>query len=323
MNKRFKFTTPVLFLTFNRLNVTKKVFAEIKRAKPKELFLASDGPRNKKEAKKINEVRRYLLNNIDWNCRIEKLFHNKNLGSRIATPFAITWFFKSVKCGIILEDDCLPNQSFFKFCQDMLEKYRDESRVSSICGYNPLSIFNDGEKYLFSRQFYCWGWSTWQDRWDERDLKLKKYFEIKKKGRLSEFYPNLFERMILYKKVKNCINESSNGKLLKHWDIPFGISARLNNLVSVVPSKNMVENVGFSYRSYVNTKKNFWDQKYLVHKRNEIQLPIKKISIKVNHPFEKDVLIQEIKRIFLKKITSLKHLAVSQYQLAFKIIPQV
>src|SRR3989339_483651 len=132
----FVLTTPVLFIVFNRLDTTKQVFEEIKKAKPQKIFIAADGPRNKEEKKKTDAIRNYILKNINWKCELKTLFREKNLGCKYAVAGAIDWFFENVEQGIILEDDCLPSQSFFIFCQDMLERYKTDQRIMHISGTN-------------------------------------------------------------------------------------------------------------------------------------------------------------------------------------------
>ena len=112
-------STAVLFLVFNRLDTTKEVFKAIRKAKPSRIYIASDGPRKIKnnEADKVKEVRSYIINNIDWQCDVNTLFREENLGCKIAVSTAIDWFFDNEEQGIILEDDCFPSQSFFWFCE--------------------------------------------------------------------------------------------------------------------------------------------------------------------------------------------------------------
>jgi len=164
------FNTPILFLVFNRFDLTKKVFKEIKKARPKSLFISSDGARTKKEEKKVEEIRQYLLNNIDWNCNLKTLFRNKNLGCQKAVSSAISWFFNNVEQGVILEDDCLPNQDFFKFSEEMLKKYKNNDKIMHISGTNVEKKSNLNEDYFFSKTFNMWGWATWRRSW--------KYFDI-------------------------------------------------------------------------------------------------------------------------------------------------
>ncbi len=128
--------TPILFLTFNRLEETKQVFNEIKKYGPSKLYLASDGPRKNKEGEReiVKKIREYILDNITWPCKVKILFRHKNLGCKYAVSSAIDWFFKNERRGIILEDDCLPSQSFFRFCEEMLTKYKNDREIMQISG---------------------------------------------------------------------------------------------------------------------------------------------------------------------------------------------
>ena len=148
-NKIGNFKTPILFIIFNRPDVTQKVFNEIKKIKPKKLFITADGARNEDEWKKCNKARN-IINQIDWECEIRKNYSDKNLGCKIGVSSGIDWFFKNVEQGIILEDDCLPNQSFFWFCRELLSKYKDDKRIGSISGSNPFTRnFQHSNSYFF------------------------------------------------------------------------------------------------------------------------------------------------------------------------------
>ena len=130
------FTTPVLFLIFNRPDTTKQVFSAIQKARPPRLYVAADGPRseNPSEATSCELVRSIALN-VDWECEVKTLFRDQNLGCRLAVSQAICWFFANEPEGIILEDDCLPSQSFFWFCHELLEEFRYDKQVVAICGF--------------------------------------------------------------------------------------------------------------------------------------------------------------------------------------------
>ncbi len=161
MHKRL--TIPVLFLIFNRPDTTQPVFNEIREAKPTKLFVAADGPRdNKKGEKEECEKTRKIIEQVDWDCELYKLYRDKNLGCKIAVSSAIDWFFENVEEGIILEDDCLPHPSFFRFCQELLEKYKGDERVFVISGDNFLfGRKRTNYSYYFSRYNHCWGWAGW------------------------------------------------------------------------------------------------------------------------------------------------------------------
>jgi hypothetical protein len=289
--------TPILFLVFNRLDPTKQVFQEIRKAKPRQLFIAADGPRTKEEKKKTDAAKKYVLENTDWKCELKTLFRKKNLGCKIAVSSAITWFFENVEQGIILEDDCLPNQSFFRFCEELLERYKDDERVMSISGYNPLGKSNIKESYFFSKYFYIWGWATWRRAWKKNDLKLKEYQRVKKEEKLKEYYHNFVERILREKRVKDVLNKKVNS-----WAIPWSVSHQLNKSLSITPKINLVENIGFSEDS-THTKENKWDKKFLGHKSNEMKFPLEHPKeVKLNKKFFNKYLLHQVKRIVLRRI---------------------
>ena len=129
--------TAVLFLVFNRPDTTIKVFEKIREAKPSRLYVAADGPREgySDEKKKVMKVRK-IATNVDWPCEVKTLFRDKNLGCKKGVGTAIKWFFEHEEQGIILEDDCLPDPSFFRFCEELLEEYRHNTKIMLVSGQN-------------------------------------------------------------------------------------------------------------------------------------------------------------------------------------------
>ena len=298
MKNNFKLRTPVLYLAFNRLDTVKQTFPEIKKAKPKQLFIACDGPRTKEEKKKTDSVRKYILKNINWKCKVKTLFRDKNLGCKYAVSGAIDWFFENVEQGMILEDDVLPNQSFFRFCQEILERYKDNNKIMSISGYNPLGEFNIKESYLFSKYFYCWGWASWRRAWEKTDMEMEEYIKIKQGNKLKEYYPKFIERVLRKKRVNENLKNITNS-----WAIPFSISHQINHALAIVPRANLVENIGFLNQYSTHTNGNKWDKKFLCHKAIEINFPLKHPKeIFMNKKFEKCRLTHDIKRLILKKL---------------------
>ena len=153
------FNVPILFIIFNRPETAERVFSEIKNIKPKELFVAADGPRLNVygETEKCEKVRE-IIKQIDWECEVKTLFRENNLGCKVAVSSAINWFFENVEEGIILEDDCLPDASFFYFCQSLLEKYRSNDEIAMISG-NHFGTDRIGSfDYYFTRIPHIWGW---------------------------------------------------------------------------------------------------------------------------------------------------------------------
>ncbi|WP_459200953.1 nucleotide-diphospho-sugar transferase [Methanococcus sp. CF] len=261
--------TPVLFLIFNRLDTTKQVFEIIREAKPPRLYLASDGPRENRmgEDETVNAVRGYVLDSIDWDCEVKTLFRDKNLGCKYAVSGAITWFFENEEMGIILEDDCLPSQSFFWFCEELLNWYKDDLRIWQISGDNFQNGIQRGTgDYYFSRYIHIWGWATWRSRWNCYDVDMKNF----------ETFSNNFE-------IKNVFNHTKTQrhwiKLFKEaylgnvdtWDYQWFYCALSNNGLGVMPNKNLVTNIGFGLDA-THTKNE--DSKNANINRHEISLPL-------------------------------------------------
>jgi hypothetical protein len=198
--KKSKIETPILYMVFNRLDKTKKSFEAIKKARPKKLFVAADGPRTKKEKKKTDAVRKYILDNIDWECDLKTLFRDKNLESNKvccnpALTGAFKWFFSQVEEGVILEDDCIPDKSFLRFCGEMLDKYRDDKRVGFIAGFTNIEVDIE-DSYYFSDDGFTWGWAIWKDRFE-------KYYTDEARPGLKKLRigKNLFEKMFHHQSI--------------------------------------------------------------------------------------------------------------------------
>ena len=240
--KEFILTAPVLFLTFNRPEETKRVFEEIKKAKPKQLFIASDGPRESRPEEKIviTELRAHLLKNIDWRCKIKTLFRDKNFGCRKSVSGAIDWFFSHVEKGVILEDDCLPSQSFFRFCQELLERYKDDKRIMQISGTNVEGISKIEESYFFSRTYNVWGWATWRRAWEHYDVNVKLWPKFKKEGWIRNFTDNFIERKQHILGMDNLYNGKTDT-----WDFQWSFCCMINNGLTIIPKKNLIKNIGF------------------------------------------------------------------------------
>jgi hypothetical protein len=236
-----KLTTPVLFLIFNRPNVTQKVFDEIRKAKPPKLFVAADGPRTGKlkEAENCQQARD-IIKQVDWDCQVFTLFREKNLGCRKAVSSAVNWFFENVEEGIILEDDCLPDQSFFWFCQEMLEHYRDDTRIMHITGNNfQKNIRGDGS-YYFSQIEHCWGWASWRRAWKHYDKDLASLTQFIQQNQIKNITesPDAQKYWIdAFQKVHdNAINS---------WAYIWTYSIMASNGLCITPNTNIVINIGF------------------------------------------------------------------------------
>jgi hypothetical protein len=233
---------PVLFLIFNRPAITQRVFDAIRQAKPSRLFVAADGPRDNRsgEAERCEQTRR-IIDTVDWDCEVTTLFREKNLGCRKAVSSAIDWFFTNVEEGIILEDDCLPSQSFFDYCQGLLEYYRYDRRIMQICGSNLLKEWNrSGYSYFFSNYGPVWGWASWRRAWQYNDVNMKLWPEIRGKKLYEDFCQSIQEtefRLELYDKV-------FSGQI-DTWDYQWGFAKMISSGLSITPTNNMISNIGF------------------------------------------------------------------------------
>ncbi|GBR75494.1 hypothetical protein NO2_0163 [Candidatus Termititenax persephonae] len=192
------FNKPILFLIFNRLNTAKQVFSVIRQVQPKYLYVASDGPRVDKESEKkeVDSVRQYVLANVDWDCEVKTLFRDKNLGCGRAVSSAITWFFEQVEQGIILEDDVLPSKSFFTYCAELLDRYRDDEKIYHIAGCNVLEDVGLKDSYYFALMPGVWGWATWRRAWQkyQYDVDVQSLTEFIKQRKINSVSPRRCDR---------------------------------------------------------------------------------------------------------------------------------
>lgn len=239
--------TAVLFLVFNRLDTTKQVFEAIRQAKPPRLYVAADGARTNKEgeAEKIQAVRDFIMQNIDWECDVKTLFRDQNLGCKYAVSGAITWFFENEEQGIILEDDTLPSLDFFFVVEDCLNKYKEYKNISSIAGRNELSEIEEFKNEPFlTDKFWCWGWGTWRDRVIDNDVEFGYTYNFKYSG----IYSGLFD----FCYVRYLVHILRSGKV-NTWDWPYDLCFRKKKLKSLVLPANQVYNIGFGPDGTHNT----------------------------------------------------------------------
>lgn len=232
---------PILFLVFNRPKATKLVFAEIKKAKPDRLFIAADGPRKERigEVDLCREVRE-IIDEIDWNCKVETLFRNENLGCGNAVKSAIEWFFSYVPEGIILEDDCLPDQTFFRFCGNMLEYYRHDENVMHVSGSNfQFGKSRGNSSYYFSKFIEIWGWATWRRAWQHYDFTLDTY-DLTARGKINSYFDN--KNFFNYWSKK--FEDIQLGRI-DTWDFQWMYTVAKQNGLCINPNQNLIKNIGF------------------------------------------------------------------------------
>lgn len=240
-----KIDVSVLLIFFNRPETFSKVFEQVKLAKPSRLFLYQDGPRKSRpdDPEKIMACRR-IAEDIDWDCEVHRLYQEENKGCDPSEFIAIKWAFSIVEECIVLEDDDVPSQSFFPFCKELLEKYRNDERINMICGMNACGTTeNVSTSYLFSRCSSIWGWASWRrviDTWegdygfldDEETMRLLK-------DNLDNNYHVSFDELINYAKGHR---ETKR----EHYESILACNRNLNGRLNIVPKYNLISNIGLT-----------------------------------------------------------------------------
>jgi hypothetical protein len=239
----FRLVTPVAFIIFNRPDATERVFAEIANAKPTKLLVVGDGARTSQhgEAERVAATRA-IVQRVDWDCEVLTNFSDSNLGCRARVSSGIDWVFENVEEAIILEDDCLPDQTFFRFCQEMLQHYRHDQRVGTISGDNfQFGRRYGNESYYFSKFVHLWGWASWRDRWaGSYDVDMTQWPRLRDEGRLVDIVGNKREAAywgIIFDRVYR-------GEI-DTWDYQWVFANWLEGRVSIHPSVNLISNIGF------------------------------------------------------------------------------
>ena len=245
-------STPVLFLIFNRPEITKQVFNTIQQAKPPRLYVAGDGPRSKCTEDEENcKLARSIATNVDWDCEVKTLFRDHNLGCRLAVSQAIYWFFEQEPEGIILEDDCLPSQSFFWFCQEMLEYFRNDKAVGVICGFYSNELeYKPSASFFFSRYLRVWGWAGWRRSNEGYDSNINLLIE-----KQNTWKKDIFSRTDIFLKRywQDMFEEVGSGKI-DTWDIQLQYLLWQKKQQVIVSSKNLVQNIGWAQGAHPLTK---------------------------------------------------------------------
>lgn len=245
----YPLNTAVLLLVFNRLDTTQQVFQAIRQAKPPKLYIAADGARDNRadDDQKVQAVREYVTKNIDWECDVKTLFREKNYGCRLAVSSAIDWFFENEEMGIILEDDCLPSQSFFWFCEEMLNEYKNEESIYGISGSGRVTQFKKLEAdYTFLKYPEIWGWATWRRVWNQYDVQMKDWPEYRK-NKLSEISSLKETKRFWDHGIEDVFQGNTDT-----WDVQFCFQILKNKGKFIIPQWNLIENIGAGHIDATN-----------------------------------------------------------------------
>lgn len=235
----------VLCIFFVRDDCFRKSFAAVKKARPRKLLLWQDGPRPGRADDLVGIQKcRDIAEDIDWDCEVYKCYHEQNYGCDPSTFYSHKWAFSIVDKCIILEDDLVPSQSFFLFCKELLDKYEQDTRINRICGICNLEHFDcAGEDYIFSSVGSGPGFATWKrvaELWDEDygflddPYTMDMYFRKKNSKLDREYY-------------KTCLAHKKEG--VAHWETIQTYARHLNSQLNIIPTKNLIKNVGLGDNS--------------------------------------------------------------------------
>ena len=267
----YQIESAVVFIIFNRPDTTRKVFEQIKIARPRKLFLIADGPRFDKfnEAEVCKETRS-IVGNIDWECEVFKNFSEINLGCKIRVSSGIDWVFKHVEDAIILEDDIFPDLSFFQFCDELLRYYRNDKRIAMISGDNfQFGSKRNHDSYYFSKFNHIWGWATWKDRWvDSYDVKMKLWPTIRNEGWIYDILPTKKEARYWQNAFENIYNEK-----IDTWDYQWTFACWCEGRLTILPNENLITNIGFRSDATHTTQDSIFSN-----------MPLTKMCFPLKHP---------------------------------------
>jgi len=231
--------TPVVLLIFNRPDFTQVVFRTIAKARPKRLFVIADGPRTPEEVGLCAETRAVIK--VDWPCDLTMDVSDVNLGCRDRAASGFDKVFAQTETAIILEDDCVPDPTFFRFCEEMLERYRDDERVMSITGANYLGHWSPGWRspsYHFSNFGSVWGWATWRRAWEHYDVTMQAWKHPTTKPWLQEVLRN--DETYRFQAMRFDIVYGNSHS----WDVAWLFSKLLEAGLTIVPKVNLIRNIG-------------------------------------------------------------------------------
>lgn len=235
---------PVYLNFFSRPDTFQYVFEAVRKAKPSILFLSCDGARENR-SEDIENIKKCqeIAEQVDWECKVYKNYSEKNLGCGMRMYSGISWAFEYVDRLIILEDDCVPHQDFFKICEELLERYRDDSRIHMINAMNHLGVYEDTPNSYFFGPGCCWGWATWRRAWNNMDFNLtfmKDEYSMRCVERKYPFYKNA------RKDGNERLKKLSDGKKLTSWTFQSGMASALQSQMAIVPKVNLISNIGLT-----------------------------------------------------------------------------
>jgi len=289
----YNLSTPVVFLIYRRPDLTQQVFNEIAKAQPKQLFVVADGPKTPEDMPRC-QATRAIIDQVNWDCDVKTNYADQNMGLRKRISSGLNWVFDQVERAIILEDDCVPHPTFFRFCEELLEKYKDDERVMHISGDNfgyerPAGV---KDSYYFSIFAHVWGWATWRRAWAKYDVNMTTWQNPHIQQQvLSQFSTKL---QMYWKQEWNLVITEQK----KTWAYQWMYACIAHNGLSIMPYENQISNIGIGEEG-TNTKNT---------SSPVANLPTRVVSFPLIHPIqikrnlEADALSE---RLFFRRMTLL------------------
>lgn len=264
----------VAVFIFNRPELASKLLEILRRVRPSKLYVISDGSRIARSDDLIKvQKSREVFNSIDWECNVQFNYSDRNLGSKWRIISGIEWVLSQEEMAIFLEDDCLPDESFFIFCNELLKRYKLDLNVGMISGNNFISdSLISKNSYTFSNFYNCWGWATWSNRWfNHFDPEIKSWPKFSK----SEDFYLIAKSFFLRLYWRNIYTKIYKGEMQTAWDYQWMLANWSAKRVSIVPSFNLVSNVGFGE-----------DATHTTEITDMINLPSNRMKFPLIHPKE-------------------------------------
>lgn len=299
MADKFELKTPVAMIIFNRPDTTKEVFEAIRKAKPPKLYIISDAPREGRpeEAEKVAQTRGYVEGHIDWECEVFKNYAQENMGCKKRVASGITWLFEQEEEAVILEDDCVPKQEFFRFCQEMLERYRSDESVYMVSGTNDLPGYRMQGDYAFSHFASIWGWASWRRAWSRHyDITMQDWPAAREQEKLRGLFSNALQYKLFVRDA-----DKIHAGLVDTWDLQWVFAILNNNGCGITPRGNLIHNIGCGREDATHTKDNSRE----VSEYGDISFPLK-------HPDTAEI-DRDYERLYTKKFYGAKRVANAAY----------
>lgn len=233
--------TPVVLIVYQRIDNLATICEAVRKIKPQEIFVIADGPKNAQEKILTDQVRAKLEELIDWPCHVHKNYAKTNLGLKERFRTGIDWVFRHTDRAIFLEDDCIPDPTFFKFCGELLKKYQDDERIMTISGNNfQFGKLKLKSSYYFSKYPHVWGWATWKRAWELYDSQIADW----PTRRNTSWLKDVTQGFVISKFWKYIFDRLTAGKI-NTWDYQLTYASLKNHGLNITPAVNLVTNVGY------------------------------------------------------------------------------